>query len=248
MEHVFGSEFYGDGLTLLDSIHIITMLSILAFNILLFIFLKKIDVSLAKKYFPKIFASFMLILDIIFNLWIVSTGGWSVSCSLPLHLCDLSIILSIVLLFNKNYFLFEIIYFWGLAGSLQAIITPDLYPYNFPHIKFWAFFVLHGAIITTIFYMVLIEKYRPTFKSIWKALIAVNLYAVPIMILNMTTGGNYLYIAHKPQSVTIIDYLGPWPWYILSLEFIGVISFLLCYSPYAIADLTKNKQSGNISV
>ena len=62
-----------------------------------------------------------------------------------------------------------------------------------------------------------------------------------VFFLNQMIGSNYLFIAHKPETASLIDVLGPWPWYILVLEVIGIVMCLLLYLPYAIADMRKKQ-------
>jgi len=98
-----------------------------------------------------------------------------------------------------------------------------------------------------IIYMTFIEGYRPTFKSLIKTFVITNIYMGVIAVFNLLVGGNYLFICGPPETPTLIDFLiqvfGPWPWYIIGLEIIGIISFLVYYSPFLIKDLvTKIKE------
>jgi hypothetical integral membrane protein (TIGR02206 family) len=50
--------------------------------------------------------------------------GWQ--RSLPLQLCDWAMFVIIIALWTGNRRWLEIAYFWGIGGTLQAIITPNL--------------------------------------------------------------------------------------------------------------------------
>jgi len=50
--------------------------------------------------------------------------------------------------------------------------------------------------------------------------------------LNMLLGSNYMYLAHKPATASAIDFLGPWPLYLLWLELIALALFLLMALPF----------------
>ncbi len=236
MNKYFSSEYAKEAFKLFDSTHIITLTILVAVNILLFLLLKRRGGKKAKKHFRYILAAFIAFADILFYVFSYISGNLSVRHALPLHICDLAVILSVIMLLTGNRFVYEITYFWGLAGSLQAIITPDLAPYNFPHYIFFSFFILHSVVITSVLYMTLIEGYRPAFISILKTLAFTNLYAAAIAVVNLLLDSNYLFLCRKPHNPTIIDYLGPWPWYLLSLELVAIISFLICYSPFFIKD------------
>jgi hypothetical integral membrane protein (TIGR02206 family) len=64
---------------------------------------------------------------------------------------------------------------------------------------------------------------------------------VAIFFLNLAIGSNYMFVAHKPLTPSLIDVLGPWPWYILSLEAIGLVLFLLLYLPWVIHDRKRSR-------
>lgn len=49
-------------------------------------------------------------------------------------------------------------------------------------------------------------------------------------------GNNYLFVADKPDFPTLLDALGPWPWYILQLELVGFAILFLLYIPFLIKD------------
>jgi hypothetical integral membrane protein (TIGR02206 family) len=137
------------------------------------------------------------------------------------------------MLITKRRFVFEVVYFFGLAGALQALITPELF-YTFPHFRFLHFFIAHFAIILSILYMVWVEGASITLRSVFKSFIVLNLFALIALFTNIATGANYMFLARKPQNPSILDFLGPYPWYILSLEVIAFVMFLLLYLPFLI--------------
>jgi hypothetical integral membrane protein (TIGR02206 family) len=161
-------------------------------------------------------------------------GGLPLKASLPLELCDVSIIISAIMFASKSYLLYEIVYFWGMAGSLEALITPDLSIYTFPHFIFLQFFLSHGSIIILCLFMTFVYDYRPSFKSLIKSLVVLNIYAGFIGIYDKLMGTNIMYLCGKTQDTSIMSYLGPWPWYLISLEFVAVGSCFLCLIPFII--------------
>jgi len=183
-----------------------------------------------------ILAALLILQELSLNIWRLVNHTWTPATSLPLHLCGVSVILSAIMLLNRNYLLFEINYFWGLGGAIQALLTPDIGIYGFPHFRYFQFFVSHGLIILAVLYMTFVHGYRPQLKSVWKVFGITNVYLIFIAGFNWLVGGNYLFICYKPVNGSIIDFLGPWPWYVLSLEGVGLISFLIYYLPWLIRD------------
>jgi hypothetical integral membrane protein (TIGR02206 family) len=91
--------------------------------------------------------------------------------------------------------------------------------------------------------MTLVEGYRPTWRSYGRVLIWSNVYMLFVGIVNALIGSNYMFIAHKPETASLIDVLGPWPWYILALEAIGFVLFLLLYLPFAFRDIAARRSA-----
>ena len=92
--------------------------------------------------------------QIAWDVWQYVNGLWTVAFSLPLQICTLSGVLCAVLVLTRSYRLFELLYFWGLAGAGNGLVTPDLLIYGFPHFRYWLFFSAHGAIIVAIAFMI----------------------------------------------------------------------------------------------
>lgn len=181
-------------------------------------------------------------MEFILQLWMIVEGQWEAQYSLPVHLCTISVILSAAMLFTGNRFLFECICLVGACGALQALVTPDL-DFSFPHIRFFLFFISHAAIILACIFMIAVERYRPRFKSLLVVFVALNAYAAVVFIINVVTGGNYMFLARKPAGGSLLDVLGPWPWYIVSLEGVTVAFMLLVYAPFGIVHLRSRRKN-----
>jgi uncharacterized membrane protein YwaF len=52
-----------------------------------------------------------------------------------------------------------------------------------------------------------------------------------------------MFLKHPPLGGSLIDLLGPWPWYLLSLMGVALVLFVLAYLPYAISDKMKARQT-----
>ena len=158
---------------------------------------------------------------------------------LPLHLCSVFVFLSAYMLVTKSYTIYEYAYFLGIAGASQALLTPDAGMYGFPHFRAFQVMISHGAIITAAVFMTLVEGYRPTWQSLKRVLIGGNIYMAVIFVFNLLIGSNYLFIAHKPETASLMDVLPDWPIYIIFIEMIGILVSILLYAPFLWADLRK---------
>jgi hypothetical integral membrane protein (TIGR02206 family) len=215
--------------------HLVVLSLLLLLN-LSFVYWRRIaDVSVHAR-IRYTLAVILLLNESAWHLWHIATGQWTIQTMLPLHLCSVMVFLSAFMLFKGHYGLYEYLYFLGIGASIQAILTPDLGIYGFPHFRFFQTFISHGLILTSAVYMTVVEGYRPTLKSFRNVIVGGNLYMLFVGIVNWLIGSNYLFIAHKPDTPSLIDMLGPWPWYILGLEAIGLLTCLILYIPFAIKD------------
>ena len=57
----------------------------------------------------------------------------------------------------------------GMDSIAGNFLTPDLGVYNFPHWRYWSVFISHGSIVTSAIYMTVVEGYRPTWRSAFRA-------------------------------------------------------------------------------
>jgi uncharacterized membrane protein YwaF len=60
---------------------------------------------------------------------------------------------------------------------------------------------------------------------------------IVIHFINLAIGSNYLFTVGKPPTESLLDLLGPWPLYLLSMEAIGFALFFLLYLPFMLKDM-----------
>jgi len=188
-------------------------------------------------------ASALLINEAAYHLWNWRTGQWTIQKMLPLHLCSVMVFQSALMLFTRSYRLYEMAYFFGIGGAIQALLTPDVVRYGFPHFRFFQSFISHGLIVAASVYMTVVEGYRPTVASVRRVLVTGNAAMVLVGGVNVTLGSNYMFLAHKPDIPTLLDKLGPWPIYLLWMELIGIGVVLVLYTPFAVYDWIRGKET-----
>lgn len=224
---IFHPDEYRIDSLFFSKVHIVNLLIFVIFCILLYAFRNRKYVKSVRW----LLLSLLILSEISLHLWSIHYGTWNIRFNLPLNLCSISIYLCAYMLLTKSYRVFEIVYFIGIGGAFQALLTPDLL-YTFPHYRFFHFFIAHMAIIITVFYMIWVYKYKITFTSLLKAFFTLNVLAFIVIMINMKTGANYMYLARKPEVPSLLDFLGPYPWYIISLEIVAFLVFLLLYLPF----------------
>ena len=159
--------------------------------------------------------------------------------ALPFQLCDWAMVTVIVALWTARPGWTEVSYFWGIAGTFQAILTPNL-QVGFPDIRFISFFIGHCGIVAGVIYLLIARRFRPTLGSVGRTLAWSQLYLCATLAVDYLTNVNYGFLLHKPVVSSILDYLSDTRWlYILELEGLALLFFAILYAPFAIADMLK---------
>lgn len=161
---------------------------------------------------------------------------------LPLSLCDWAEAVLIVALLSRNQFAYELGYFWGLSGSLQALITPDL-AYGFPDVRFLLFMADHAGIIASLLYLTLGTGLRPVPASLPRVIAASLVYPVVAGLADYALSANYGYLHDKGAHVSLLTLLAPWPWYIGELVLIGFLSVAIYYAPFFAFDVLRRPKT-----
>ena len=190
--------------------------------------------------------SALLILNYIFYMMRVRQfGAVSWQQILPLQLCDWGMVVVIVAMLSGNQRWFEVAYFWGIGGTLQAVLTPNL-PYGFPDFRFFSFFISHSGIIAGVVFLMLVHKYRPYPMAIVRVFLWTELYFVITVMADAYTGYNYGFLLHKPEAFSLLSFLSDWrPLYLIQMHGLALVFFIVLYLPFGIVDLVRGKRIGN---
>jgi hypothetical integral membrane protein (TIGR02206 family) len=234
MDIFWSKDFLGGPFVLLGKEHLIAIAILILLCVGLFLWQNPSEI--AKRTFRYGLAAILLVDEFFWHVWNYTNGVWSIKTTLPFHVCSILVFLSVVMLITKNYTLYEISYFLGLGAATQAILTPDLGIYSFPHFRYFQTFISHGSIVLATIYMTAVEGYRPQWKSLLRVVAMLSIYAIFVGGINALLGSNYMFIAHKPETPSLIDLLAPWPFYIAELIGIALIVFVILYLPFAIKD------------
>ena len=169
-------------------------------------------------------------------LW--SRGWLAPGNELPLNLCDWAEAALIIALLSRNQFAYELGYFWGLGGTLQGVITPDV-GRGFPDIQFLLFMLDHAGLIAALLYLTLGTGLRPVPKSLPRVIAATLIYVVLAGIADYAFHTNYGFLRGKGDRVSLLTFLAPWPWYIGELVAIGLLSVAVYYAPFFVIDSVR---------
>ena len=190
--------------------------------------------------------SAVLVLNyVVYLIFVRSHGIVTWQQMLPLQLCDWGMVVVIVAMWTGNQRWFEVAYFWGIGGTLQAVLTPNL-RFGFPDWRFISFFTSHSGIIIGVVFLMLTRRYRPYPMSIVRTFIWSEFYFVVTLIADELTGFNYGFLLHKPEAFSILNFLSDSrPLYLLEMHGVALLFFLGLYAPFAIFDLVRRSAGGS---
>lgn len=176
-------------------------------------------------------ATVILLDSFVYYGYLIARGQLAFPDHLPLELCDASLCLVIIALFTLNRVVYDLAYYGALAGATMALLTPNLWE-PFPSFSTMQFFVDHGLIVAGALYLVWSKQARPRAGSVARAMLAVNLFAVFVGTFDFLFKTDYMFLRAKPPNTSLLDVLGPWPWYIAVTEVVACGVFLLLYLPF----------------
>lgn len=188
-------------------------------------------VARRRKWVRRGLAVALLLNSVVWYGYLAARGWLTFPDGLPLELCDATLCLTIVAAFTLNRLAFDLAYYGALGGTSMALLTPDLWE-AFPSFSTVQFFVAHGLVVITVLYIVWSGEAGPRAGSIWRAMLALNVFAAFVGIIDLFLHTNYMYLRAKPENASLLDYFGPWPWYIAVAEIFALAVFTLLYLPF----------------
>jgi hypothetical integral membrane protein (TIGR02206 family) len=158
-------------------------------------------------------------------------GTWSAETSLPLPLCDVGVLVAGVACFWSAPLLVELTYFWGLAGTLQAVAFPDLSS-NFPHLVWFQYTAGHLGIVFAALFLVVGMRLRPRRGAVVRVFAITAAYTAFVGVVDWLTGANYMFLRQPPPEWTLLSVLGPWPWYVFSAAGVAIVLITVLDAPF----------------
>jgi hypothetical integral membrane protein (TIGR02206 family) len=175
-------------------------------------------------------AVLLILNSAVWYAYLVMRGWIHFPEDLPLQLCDATLVVTIIALLTLNPLSVDLAYYGALAGTTMALLTPDLWE-PFPSFSTVQFFVAHGFVVVGVLFLVWTKQAQPRSGSVGRAMVGLNFFAAMAAGFNTVFGTNYMYLRAKPENPSLLDYLGPWPWYLLSCELVALLLFTLLWLP-----------------
>jgi hypothetical integral membrane protein (TIGR02206 family) len=157
--------------------------------------------------------------------------GLEARTDLPLHLTDAATVAAVVALWRRSALAFELTYFWALSATVQALLTPDLRR-GFPDYRWWWFVIAHAGVLAAAVLLAWGLRRTPRPGSVRR----VYAWSLGVTALaaagTLAFDGNYMFLRRRPVNGSLLDHMGPWPWYIASAAALALVLFWLLDRPF----------------
>ena len=186
-----------------------------------------------------IIALTLVVAELSWQPYVVANRTWSAAASLPVQLCDVAGFVAAAALLWRQLVLVEVAYFWGLGGTLQAVLTPDLKD-HFPSFPYLQFYVTHDLVILAALFLVFGLALRPRPGAVRRIFVLTVAFAIVVGSIDLATGGNYMYLRQVPVSGSLLDLMGPWPWYIAAGAVLTLVVLAILDAPFRLSRLRRH--------
>ncbi len=168
--------------------------------------------------------SILLIWPVLARLILIWQGDFRWQTDLPFHLCSISTVLLGIYFFRPSQKFFDILFYWAFSGGILALIFPDL-KVDFPSFRYFSMFFGHALLLFSILYLHLLQGMNPS-DSGTRAFKWINALILPLIPINVWSGGNYLYLRQVPDiRFGPVSWLPDWPWYLILLDLFVFVLF-----------------------
>ena len=200
--------------------------------------------------------------EVAYEVYWFAIGAWTLGNCMLLHMCALALMFLPVLYFSRDGFprqvLFELLFFFGLGGAMQALFTPDIGMHGFPEFKYLNYFFSHGTIVLGMVYAAVLYRFELT----WKSWIRISVGTIGMCLLMFGFNrlfllippyevGNYFAMGYPPPTGSVIDVFanifGPAPRYLVGLTGMGLVLLGILYLPYPIRRALRRRAAARVS-
>jgi len=178
------------------------------------------------------------------SYWIAQAihGVYAPRDDLPLHLSRAAEFVSAAALWWAKPFLVELTYFWGLGAIVQALVTPDIQQ-HFPDPAYFRFYIGHGGVLVAAVFLVVGRRIWPRPGAAVRVFLATVVFTAIAGLADILTGGNYMFLREKPSAGSLLNFLGPWPWYIASGLLLAIVFLTMLDAPFWLARRRAGRRS-----
>jgi hypothetical integral membrane protein (TIGR02206 family) len=112
----------------------------------------------------------------------------------------------------------------------MALLTPNLWS-RWPDYQAIYFFAAHGGIVIAVALLAFggYARFQP--GAVWRSFGWLLGYAALVGAFDAAFGANYMFLCRPPANPSLLDWMGPWPWYVASGAAASLALFWLLWLP-----------------
>lgn len=187
-----------------------------------------------------IIAVVIVVAELTWQPYVLANHSWSVAASLPVQLCDVGGFVAAGALLWRQPLLVEVAYFWGLGGTLQAVLTPDLKD-HFPSFPYLQFYATHDLVILAALFLVIGLGLQPRPGAVRRIFLLTVAFAAAVGLIDLVTGGNYMYLRQVPSSGSLLSLMGPWPLYLVTGAASTLVVLAILDAPFRLSTRSRRQ-------
>ncbi|MCM6776608.1 TIGR02206 family membrane protein [Nocardia sp. CDC159] len=180
--------------------------------------------------FGRIFGALTLALYL--TIYLVALVPPTIDRAVPLRLTDLATMVAAYALWSHRPWACALTYYWCLTLSTQALVSPALQSLDFPHPEFVAFWAIHLVVVWAAIYLTWGIGIHPDWRSYRIAVLTTTVWVAVTFVFNSIAGTNYGFVNAKPATPSLLDVLGPWPWYLATVAVLLLFVWALMTWPW----------------
>lgn len=174
-------------------------------------------VPIARRFnFAPAFGWVLLIATLLWNLWNFMPGYYTLDQSWPFHFSDALRIIAAIALINRARWAVSVTILWGTTINLMSLLTPDVQYLQIPWLEFVMYWFMHISVFLAAMILIFSFGEKPGLSGVVTSVAVAISWGIMCLIVNAFFGTNYGYLSTEPESASILDLLGRWPFYIVA--------------------------------
>ncbi len=119
----------------------------------------------------------------------------------------------------------------GPGGHRPGPCDPDIQQ-HFPDPAYFRFYIGHGGVLVAAVFLVVGRRIWPQPAAPVRVFLATIVFTAIAGLADILTAGNYMFLREKPRAGSLLNFLGPWPWYIASGLPLAILFLIVLNAPF----------------
>ena len=100
----------------------------------------------------------------------------------------------------------------------------------------------HGGVLLAAVFLVVGRRIWPRPGAPVRVFLAALVLTAFVGAVDAVTNGNYMFLREKPAAGSLLNFMGPWPWYIGSAVLLAIVFLALLNAPFWLARRAQRRR------